>query len=304
MLVARRDPFIHAGAQDEMPSSAGAYPGAQPLRLTRFVTLTQLIGSLLAVPVGIVSAYSIYHANFSVDATCQNLRGNIVSMLDKNVDTATRRMLVRRDVETFEKVCAAVDPDATTAFKALLAAEKKSAPVAADTTSAAPKIQRSEPPPKDPVRKAASRPQVAKEPSVNPALAAAQPARRDSTVSDAQWLDAVRQALVAHKVDSRDVEATKPLDRPAPHENALPVPAAPAAAPAVPQPAPALPPAIAVARPAAQQIDSDHPVPPESIPDAVPPAEAAKTDGRGRSRIGKWISEIPLLGPVVDNARR
>jgi hypothetical protein len=267
------------------------------------VTLTQLIGSLLAVPVGIVSAYSIYHANFSVDATCQNLRGNIVSMLDKNVDTATRRMLVRRDVETFEKVCAAVDPDATTAFKALLAAEKKSAPVAADTVPAAPKIQRSEPSPKDPVRKAASRPQVAKEPSVNPAPAAAQPARRDSTVSDAQWLDAVRQALVAHKADSRDVEATKPLDRPVPHENAIPAPA-PAAVPAAPQPAPALPPAVAVAPPAAQQIDSDHPVPPESIPDAVPAAEAAKIDERGRSRIGKWISEIPLLGSVVDNARR
>jgi hypothetical protein len=66
-----------------------------------------------------------------------------------------------------------------------------------------------------------------------------------------------------------------------------------------------LPPAIAVAPPAAQQqADVDHPVPPESIPDFVPPAEAAKPDERGRSRIGKWISEIPLLGPVVENARQ
>jgi len=28
-----------------------------------------------------------------------------------------------------------------------------------------------------------------------------------------------------------------------------------------------------------------------------------KPDESGRSRIGKWISAIPLLGPVVDNAR-
>jgi hypothetical protein len=32
-------------------------------------------------------------------------------------------------------------------------------------------------------------------------------------------------------------------------------------------------------------------------------ADAAKPEEQGRSRISKWISTIPLLGPVVDNAR-
>jgi hypothetical protein len=53
-------------------------------------------------------------------------------------------------------------------------------------------------------------------------------------------------------------------------------------------------------------VDIDHPVPPQAIPDSISPSdeEAAKPDEHGRSRIGKWISSIPLLGPAVDNARQ
>ena len=74
----------------------------------------------------------------------------------------------------------------------------------------------------------------------------------------------------------------------------------PASVAPTPSAAPALPPAIPIAPPpAAAQTRDDHPVPPESIPDAVPPAsdDVAKPDEHGRSRIGKWISAIPLLGP-------
>ena len=92
------------------------------------MTVLQMVGALLAVPVGIGSAYSMYQANFSPEATCKSLRVNIVRMLDKNVDAGTRHMLVRRDVEAFEHTCGTVDPDATAAFKALLAAEKAPAP--------------------------------------------------------------------------------------------------------------------------------------------------------------------------------
>jgi hypothetical protein len=67
-----------------------------------------------------------------------------------------------------------------------------------------------------------------------------------------------------------------------------------------------LPPPIAVAPPTLRQVDTDHPVPPEAIPDPVPPADvgASKSEEQGRSRASKWISNIPLLGPVIDNARR
>src|SRR6202142_129511 len=99
MLTATRDPF-HPGAP------AASLPGRDTsLRLTHTFTVLQVVGSLLAIPVGLASAYSLYRANFSVEATCQRLRGNIVTVLDKGVNATTRRMLVRRDVEAFERSC-------------------------------------------------------------------------------------------------------------------------------------------------------------------------------------------------------
>jgi hypothetical protein len=326
----------------------------------------QLIGSLLAVPVGIASAYSFYRANFAPETTCQNLRSGIIALLDKSVDASTQRMLVRRDVQEFEKSCAAVDPDATAAFKSLLAAEKSAAAPAAGPAAApapaAPKVQRTETaPPKEAVRKPEPRPQVtAKPPAANPAPSptpvatapvVSDQAKRDPAVSDSQWLDAVRQALVTRKLeppapaakqsDPRPADAKPqpipapavrpapqetslppsvvrpvpqdtavPPARPAPQETALPpapvVPPASVPATASPTTAPALPPPIAVAPPTVRQVDTDHPVPPEAIPDPVPLADVgdSKSEEQGRSRASKWISNIPLLGPVIDNARR
>ncbi len=56
-------------------------------------------------------------------------------------------MLVRRDVETFEKTCGGVDPDATAAFRVLLAAEKTQAVAAAKQVEAksAAVVHKSEP---------------------------------------------------------------------------------------------------------------------------------------------------------------
>ena len=344
MLVARRDPPFHTDADQPSPLDPNSRPAPRASRLSRFVTVMQLSGSLVAVLVGIASAYSFYRANFSPETTCQTLRSGIIALLDKSVDAAARRVLVRRDVETFEKTCAEVDPDATAAFKSLLATEKAAvAPVspapAAPATSAAPpaapKAQRSEPAPKEPVRKPEPRPQViVKQPPANTAPVATEPARRDAAASDAQWLEAVRQALVTQKPDRRPVEAAKPsvvapVARPVtqetplqPVEAAKPSVAAPVARPvtqetplqppadvrpdpATPSVAPALPRPITIPPAPAQRVDADHPVPPESIPDTTSPATAdkARPDERERSRIGKWISEIPLLGPVLDNGR-
>jgi hypothetical protein len=362
MLVARRDPPFHVDAKDAAPLNPNVYPPPRASRMARVVTAMQLIGSLLAVPIGIASAYSFYRANFAPETTCQNLRSGIIALLDKSVDAGTRRMLVRRDVEEFEKNCAAVDPDATAAFKSLLAAEKTAAPVVAPAPAAA-KVQHTETaPPKEAVRKPEPRPQVTAKPPaanptpINPAPVAAAPAvsdsaKRDPAVSDTQWLDAVRQALVTRKSepatptpkpsDPRPTEAkpqpipapavrpvpqetalppsaarpmpqetAMPPARPAPQETALPpalvVPPAGVPATASPTTAPALPPPIAVAPPTVRQVDPDHPVPPEAIPDPVPPANVggSKSEEQGQSRAGKWISNIPLLGPVIDNARR
>jgi hypothetical protein len=318
MLVARREPPFDADPHDPGPVNPSAYPAARASKLARFVTVIQMVGSLLAVPIGIASAYSFYRANFSPETTCQNLRSGIVAMLDKSVDAATRRILVRRDVEAFEKACGSVDPDATAAFKTLLNDEKAPHATAVTTAPSAPKVQHVETPPREAARKVEPRAQtIAKPPAASVAIGEAEPVRREPAVSDAQWLDAVRQALVTHKQEIRAPEpakvptATEPATKPMPHEAALPAPAAaPPAAVVTPVPpvAPALPAPISIAPPPpAQSADVDHPVPPGAIPDSMPAAEradAAKPDEHGQSRVRKWISEIPLLGSVVENGRQ
>ena len=152
MLVARRDPSFHTGAHDAAPPNLGDFPSAKAPKLARFVTVVQMVGSLLALPVAIASGYSFYRTNFSSETTCQSLRTGIVALLDKSVDAATRRILVRHDVETVEKTCGLVDPDATAAFQAILSLENTAArdvsPIAAT-----PKAQRVETAPKEAVRK-------------------------------------------------------------------------------------------------------------------------------------------------------
>ncbi|HXZ46984.1 MAG TPA: hypothetical protein VEH02_09695 [Pseudolabrys sp.] len=309
MLVARRDPPFHMDADEAASIHSDGSPTTKASGFTRFLAAVQIIGSLLAVPIGIASAYSFYRTNFSPETTCQTLRSGIISLLDKSVDATTRRALVRRDVETFEKTCAAVDPEATAAFKTLLTAEKPATPPSA--APAAPESIASRP--KEAVRKVEpAHPQTAvKQPVAATPPAVAEPVRRDAAVSDSQWLDAVRQALVTHKPEPTHAEAIRPQSQPAPIVRPMPqetTASSPAAVPtpaAAPTYAPALPPAITVTPPPVQRVDADHPVPPQSIPDpvAAPQAGAAKSDEQGRSRIGKWISKIPLLGPVVDNAR-
>ena len=303
MLVARRDPF-HPGAHDASSSHGADVAGGGAPRLARTVSMLQVVGSLLAIPVGVASGYSIYHANFSDETTCQGLRANIVSMIDKSVDAGTRRMLVSRDVERFEQTCGATDPDATAAFKALLAADKPAAPVAA------PVARRPDAPPKELVRKAEPPAQAtAKLPA-----AASPPAtvvRRDPAVSDGQWLDAVRQALVVHGAEPPTADTARalvapaagPAQRPAQQEAVLPpqAPAVAAPAPVISPVVPALPPAASVATPAAPPADVDHPVPPGAIPEFASPTDAAKPDEQGHPRIRRWIAKIPLMGNVINN---
>lgn len=296
MLVATRDPFhdeAHRGSSQ--PHAPGPSGGG------RFMGMLQMAGALLAIPVGLASAYTMYRANFSVETSCQSLRAGIIATLDKNVDAATRRMLVRRDVATFEQTCAGFDPDATAAFKSLLAVAVPA---------------RAEAPTKEAVRKPEPRPEVAAKPQVaNVTPVAAAPARRDAAVSDTKWLEAVRGALVDHASEPSKPVAAVP---PAPPVANAPPPAPkpiessalgnePAQAIAPSAVAPALPPATSV--PAALPVaaapvvkrDADHPVPPESIPGAPPLSlEPKSAETSNRSRLGELIADIPLLGRVIE----
>lgn len=206
MLVASRDPFH--GTHDIPPS-----PGAGN-RLTRTMSALQIVGTILAIPVGFGSAYTMYTSNFTAEASCKALRANIIQILDKSVDASARHMLVRRDVVAFEQSCGSVDPDAAAAFKTLLAVDKTPASVAAAPVR---RIEAVAKPVEKPVeRKAESKVDVkveakaepkievkpeAKQPAVK-TVAAAAPAPRDPATSDAAWLEAVRGALVNRTPDA------------------------------------------------------------------------------------------------------
>ena len=220
-LSERREPTFHAAARDpETPYSAASHHGAahhaiKPAsHFTRFVSGFQAISTLIGVPLALASGYSLYRANFSPETTCGNLRASIVQMLDKNVDAATRRMLVKRDIEAFEAQCGAVDPDAHAAFKALLAADKPVAVAAKPQTVAKVPVavakETPKPAVKEPVKEAAREPvkesvkaelrpaTAEKKPAAVPQAVAAAPDAdaHEGGMSDTRWLDAVRSALV------------------------------------------------------------------------------------------------------------
>ncbi|MGH6727463.1 MAG: hypothetical protein ACREB8_13100 [Pseudolabrys sp.] len=251
------------------------------------MTVLQVAGSLLAIPVGIASGYSVYRANFSPAATCQSLRSNILATLDKGVDASTRRMLVRRDVEAFEKSCGTVDPDAYAAFKTLLAARPTQPPVATIAPTAPPQ----------------------KEAGPRPALAARQPAAESPSTAvnpDTIWVAAVRRALVT---ESRDAvphadAATANIATPPPAMQSPPLDIraamdAPANAPMPLASAPALPPATSVAAIPAQAADPGHPVPPASIPELASAPSEPPAQAHTGLRLGAWIARIPLVGRMM-----
>ncbi len=325
MLVARRDPF-HSGAQDNPHSNfdIGPRPARAP-RLVRTMSALQMFGTLLAIPLGIGSAYTMYRANFSPETTCQSLRASIVSMLDKNVDAHTRHMLARRDVEAFEKTCASVDPDATAAFKALLSADTGAQTVHAEVKAAA--VKPIEEKPRDVVRKVEPAPvlrkSIASESKPEPKTEAksetkaefkaetkteakteskaesrleAKAEPREASVSDTAWLSAVRGALAVREQEAKPVAAEPAAQAAivAPQPLAV-TPAAPPAASV----APPLPPAANVASVPTPMRERDHPVPPAAIPEQ-PVMNDVIAQRTAQPQHGSWIGQIPFVGKMLD----
>lgn len=328
--AARREPTFHGvgeGGTFGDSHHAGhaahaAQSAARTSHFTRFVSGFQAISTLIGVPLALASGYTLYRTNFAPDATCSNLRAGIVQMLDKNVDAATRRMLVKRDVEAFEASCGAVDPDAHAAFRALLSADKPVAAKAPTTPKA--EVAKAVPAPvaKDIVKEAAKEPvktelrpaiveKVEKAPAEKapaekavaaapqPAPAVADNAAPDATMSDARWLDAVRQALVDQPAEPKEIarEAAhpQPLVQNKPGEPVLqPAWSVAAPPPAMQGAASPLPPPVAVNHVARAPADPNRPVPPAPVP------EAQYAHNGGNS--GSWVAQIPFVGRMIDRS--
>jgi hypothetical protein len=233
MLVATRDPMLQPGPHDssrpphDPRHGLRADPANAPPRAARFASLLQIAGSLMAIPVGLASAYSIYKANFSPDTQCQTLRTNIISMIDKKIDAPTRRMLVRRDVEAFENSCGNFDPDAKAAFVTLLAAEPRTvpvhaAPVAPVAKVEAPKVEpkaeaqkmesvKAEPPKTDPIKAELAKSEPAK----------AQPLKSEAAKTESTKTEPAKSESVKAEAPAKEA-ARKVEPRPAPVKQAAP----------------------------------------------------------------------------------
>jgi hypothetical protein len=268
MLVATRDHEPRANERHFAPAAARS-------RLSHFTGAVQLVGSLVGIPLALASAYSIYHTNFSPEAKCQSLRSNIVSMLDRKADASTLRMLIQRDIVTFERDCGEVDADAVAAFKTLLAAER--APPArhvearpkSDSASAAASAKADAPGKIEAAMKAAA----PKKPQAVPAAAkrdaeASQEAKpveasiirsRDDAV-DAAWVASVREALRESAARPQAIEPA--AEQPASIAEPMPAPIV-------------VPSSISSGQSTAAAPKPDHPVPPAPIPNPQGSASSA-----------------------------
>jgi len=232
MLVATRDPMHRPGAPDPSSQRDERIHVAPP-KTGRVLSLLQLCGSFLAIPVALGSAYSVYNANFSPDTQCQQLRASIIAMIDKKIDAATRRMLVRRDVEIFEKSCGSFDPDAKAAFVTLLQAQPRTVP---ERPVAAPKAEpskaeavkaepvkaepiKAEPikaePAKSEVRKIEiTRPDAAKVEAPKAETAKAEPVKTEAPAKDVARKPDARPAAVAKQAApaAAEAEAGEPVN--------------------------------------------------------------------------------------------
>lgn len=319
-MAARREPTFHGvgRADDHHPSVASIHPG-QPIKsashFTRFISGFQAISTLIGVPLALASGYTLYRTNYAPETSCANLRASIVSMLDKNVDPATRRMLVKRDVEAFERSCASFDPDAQAAFRTLLTTDRTAAQ-AAPATKPMPKpavvakedVKKAEPA-KEAV-KAELRPAIVEKKAVAAVAepeATAQATPQAAPMSDSRWLDAVRHALkteqsaeAGERAAARKVVTQEPVVPSKPGEPVLNpgwTVAAPPVQPVAQGAAAPLPPALAVSdTQRTMPADPNRPVPPA----AIPAAQYGGTNGSTNS--GSWVAQIPFVGRIIDGA--
>lgn len=84
------------------------------------VRVLQITGAALGIPAAAAGTFAAYQSYFSTDVTCQRLRSNVVSIMERNVAPDTKRSLLKKDVAEFDKLCGDADPDARAIFQAAI----------------------------------------------------------------------------------------------------------------------------------------------------------------------------------------
>ncbi|MDI3471214.1 MAG: hypothetical protein OJF62_003277 [Pseudolabrys sp.] len=320
VLFATRDPEPGADIRHAADHRHGLHDLPRS-RSQRFTGVVQLIGSVIGIPLALASGYSLYRANFSPESACQSLRAGIVSMLDKNADASTLRMLVHRDVVRFENECGAYDPDAVAAFRNLLAAERAPArhvetrpaieavvakPAAKAEAPAKTEPAKTEPAKREALAKSEAKPAVKSEAVVRHEPKTAAPVtvkrEREPAVKEVR-----RELHLAPKQDGKQdlkaLEDAKAILEPKPVAPAKPPAAMPAAplpadlAPAETEPADAM---TSAAKAPEVKADSAKPVetkpaeltPPEAVPAAPQPAQASLDQGDTTQVDAAWVARV------------
>src|SRR3954464_2751071 len=99
------------------------------------VKVLQIAGAALGIPAAAAGTFAAYQNYVSTDGTCQKLRSNIVAIMERSVAPETKRTLLRKDVNEFDKLCGEGDPDARTIFHAAIPPDHP-APAATETANA------------------------------------------------------------------------------------------------------------------------------------------------------------------------
>ena len=99
------------------------------------VKVLQIAGAALGIPAAAAGTFAAYQNYVSTDGTCQKLRSNIVAIMERSVAPETKRTLLRKDVNEFDKLCGEGDPDARTIFHAAITPDHP-APAATETANA------------------------------------------------------------------------------------------------------------------------------------------------------------------------
>ena len=99
------------------------------------VKVLQIAGAALGIPAAAAGSFAAYQNYFSNDATCQKLRTNIVATMERSVAPESKRTLLRKDVNEFDKLCGHGDPDARTIFHAAVTPEPAVVETANATTA-------------------------------------------------------------------------------------------------------------------------------------------------------------------------
>jgi hypothetical protein len=108
-----------------------------PVAGDSLVRTLQIIGAALGIPAAAAGSFAAYQSYFSAEVTCQKLRNDLVSIMERKLSPDAKRSLLKRGVAEFDKLCGEDDPDARAIFQAAIGGGE---PAMADGTAHAPAL--------------------------------------------------------------------------------------------------------------------------------------------------------------------